>query len=257
MPGSRQPSKLTPALNRHLSTYALAASAAGVSLLALAQPSEAEIVYTPAHATIGRDGSYKLDLTNSGKVDFTIAELTGGRGGVETFESLLVIPAKGNAVKCVACVFTSIYSASALYAGGQIGGGRNISFFNYAEVMAARFDSRGDVFSFGAWRNVRGRYLGLKFHLSDGAHFGWARLSVDLVGGSQHPPAWRAQITGYAYETTPDTPIKAGQISGDDDAAVRPPEQPLVLGALALGVDGISVWRREEAPNGATGHPLL
>jgi len=32
--------------------YALAASAAGVGALALARPSEAEIVYTPAQVTI-------------------------------------------------------------------------------------------------------------------------------------------------------------------------------------------------------------
>jgi len=33
--------------------YALAASAAGVSLLALAPPSEADIIYTKAHAVLG------------------------------------------------------------------------------------------------------------------------------------------------------------------------------------------------------------
>jgi hypothetical protein len=247
MPRARKTqSNLTASTIHRLNTYALAAGAAGVSLLALAQPSEAEVIYTPAHATVGRDGSYKLDLTNNGKVDFTIAELTGGRGGIETFESLLVIPAKGNAVKCRVCTFTSVYSAAALNAGSQIGGGRNISFFNYAEVMALRIDSRGNTFSLGQWLNVRDRYLGLKFHLSDGAHFGWARLSVEYLGGSQRPPTWRAQITGYAYESTPDTPIKAGQINGEDDAAVPASAQPIALGALALGSSGLALWRREE-----------
>jgi len=89
--------------------------------------------------------------------------------------------------------------------------------------------------------------LGLRFHLSDGPHFGWARLSVEFVKGSQEP-SWRAQITGYAYETAPDTPINAGQTSGDE--ATAEPEPPNLvqfsaLGALALGSDGIALWRRE------------
>jgi len=36
-------------LEHRLSGYALAASAAGVGVVALAQPTEARIVYTPAH----------------------------------------------------------------------------------------------------------------------------------------------------------------------------------------------------------------
>jgi hypothetical protein len=99
--------------------------------------------------------------------------------------------------------------------------------------MAGRFTSRGNVFYSGRWTNVRDRYLGLRFHLSDGPHFGWARLSVEFVKGSQEP-SWRAQITGYAYETAPDTPIKPPNLV-----------QFSALGALALGSDGIALWRRE------------
>ena len=52
-PSSLKPVNLSDSLYQHLHMYALAASAAGVSLLAMAQPSEAEIVYTPANVTIG------------------------------------------------------------------------------------------------------------------------------------------------------------------------------------------------------------
>jgi hypothetical protein len=55
MKTSQRPSKqvhVRDSLHQHLHVYALAASAAGVSMLALAQPGEAEIIYTPANVSI-------------------------------------------------------------------------------------------------------------------------------------------------------------------------------------------------------------
>jgi hypothetical protein len=49
---SRKPSTLSESLQRHLNAYALAASAAGVGMSALAQPAEAKIVYTKTDVTI-------------------------------------------------------------------------------------------------------------------------------------------------------------------------------------------------------------
>ena len=49
----RKPASLSLSVHHRLNMYALAASAAGVSLLALAPPSEAEIVYTKAHVVLG------------------------------------------------------------------------------------------------------------------------------------------------------------------------------------------------------------
>ena len=47
---ARVPAQLSQSLNQRVHAYALAASAAGVGVLALAQPAEAKIVYTPAHS---------------------------------------------------------------------------------------------------------------------------------------------------------------------------------------------------------------
>jgi hypothetical protein len=52
----RKTAKLRQSVHHDLTAYALAAGAAGVSLLSLAQPSEAEVVYTPANQTIGPPG---------------------------------------------------------------------------------------------------------------------------------------------------------------------------------------------------------
>ncbi len=60
---SRKPSTLSESLQRHLNAYALAASAAGVGMLALAQPAEAKIVYHRTHHVIGPVGPIILAST--------------------------------------------------------------------------------------------------------------------------------------------------------------------------------------------------
>src|SRR5580704_11058437 len=69
----RRPASLSESVRQQLSVYALAASAAGVGVLALAQPAEGRIVYTKAHHSIGRGSSYNLDLNHDGITDFTIS----------------------------------------------------------------------------------------------------------------------------------------------------------------------------------------
>jgi hypothetical protein len=73
---ARAPSQLSESLHKRLSAYALAASAAGVSLLALAQPAEGKIVYTPVNEKIGPNQALALDLTHDGKTDFILWEFS-------------------------------------------------------------------------------------------------------------------------------------------------------------------------------------
>ncbi len=72
MPRPRTPSTLSESLHQRLNSYALAASAAGVGVLALAQPAEGKIIYTKAHVVIrsaSRD-QYILDVNHDGVADF-------------------------------------------------------------------------------------------------------------------------------------------------------------------------------------------
>jgi len=62
----RTPARLSQPLHQRLNSYALAASAAGVSLLALAQPAEGKIIYTPTQVTIGGNDVYGLDREAGG-----------------------------------------------------------------------------------------------------------------------------------------------------------------------------------------------
>jgi hypothetical protein len=67
--GPRKAANLSASLDHQLNGYALAASAAGVALLALAPPAEAKIIYTPAHAKVGGH-AVGMDLNHDGIVDF-------------------------------------------------------------------------------------------------------------------------------------------------------------------------------------------
>jgi hypothetical protein len=74
---SRVLSSLSDSVHLRLDMYALAASTAGVGALALARPSEAEIVYTPAQVTIRINKTIPLDLNHDGKTDFCLPNVWG------------------------------------------------------------------------------------------------------------------------------------------------------------------------------------
>lgn len=68
----RKPANLPESVHHQLNMYALAASAAGVGMLALTTPTEARIVYTPTHHVIAEGGHYRLDVNHDGITDFAL-----------------------------------------------------------------------------------------------------------------------------------------------------------------------------------------
>jgi hypothetical protein len=236
--------------------YALAASAAGVGLLALSPPSEAKIIYTKTHQVIGANGIYGLDLNHDGTVDFLIQQRGAGGGSGTAAESLLVKEAFGNAVDGYR-IF-----ASALNKGAPIGQRQHFTSDtrgSFGEVMAAAGCSHStECWSAGGWLNVNNRFLGLKFQIGGKTHYGWARLNVAV----QNKRAITATLTGYAYETIADKEIRAGETANEADALTSQPEstssavsdsiatvadsmshntQAASLGRLALGVRSVSL----------------
>lgn len=243
--------KLSLGLEHHVSAYALAASAAGVGMLALAQPSEAKIVYTRTHKVIGSNGVYSLDLNHDEVIDFLILEAG------PTYQSnngLFVKEAFGNAVRGYPGGGTWINFASALKRGARIGpvtGPRErfVSGGYYGEGLVSFFVTDGGSVTSGQWRNVTNRYLGLRFKIDGETHYGWARLSVQL-----NRPLITATLTGYAFETVPDKSIRAGQTggkvgrsdSGEHSANfIGRRSRTASLGLLALGAQGVPLARRK------------
>jgi hypothetical protein len=239
---------LSQLLDRRLVSYATAAAGAGI--LGLAQPAEAQIIYTPAHVTIGYKGSYSLDLTNDGTIDFVLKDdVTANCSTV--VDALLAKAALGNAIEGQA--FRSMALVNALKAGETIGASQRFVSPSGGALMGEAFVSGGGFGSFGNWLHVVNRYLGLKFQINGQTHFGWARMTVSLNVNTV-----RSILTGYAYEAQPNTPIVAGQENGQfDDNPAEPrikgqasslrstPSQPASLGTLALGAQGLPLWRRD------------
>ena len=237
---------LPQSTHQRLNMYALAAGAAGVSVLALAPPADAKIIYTPAHVPILEPrGLYKLDLNHDGITDFNIANTTNYNTD-QFFCNLVARGPLGNQV-----VGTFVYrgfpaNAHAFVAGGKIGPGD--PFFPEQVELAGLYYGGGGPNSHGNFLNVTNRYLGMKFQIGGQTHYGWARLTVK---STINPNVIYAELTGYAYEDVPDTPIIAGKTSGTDVAEMpeslsAPNPAPATLGMLAMGSPALSAWRRED-----------
>ena len=248
---TRPPVDLAPNLNKSLLNYAAAASAAGISLLALASPAEAKIIYTPANIPIPLNGGVaQLDLNNDGVIDFSFYNASGDfaarhkkparppLGGF--FAYMEVIPTQASNEAGAITSFTGVECAAELPKQREIDRNKN-----WQPNALDMFVAGGDYTSPGSadcpWRgaNNRGGFLPLRFTLGGQLYYGWAHIK--LTGGPT--------IVGYAYENVAGTGIMSGAISGAEksDASQAPvltSPQPASLGALAKGSLALSVWRR-------------
>jgi hypothetical protein len=245
----RREIELAFTIDRQLSAYALAASVAGVGILALAPPAEARIVYTKTDQVIV--DKFYFDVNHDGKNDFWIsAHLTIQR--TTMFVSTLRIgnlgagtAQGGNAIWSVATQGCPEAAPALLPSGVLVGrGGRfkagRLSMTEY--VYQPQFGRR---YSRCPWAN-KNAFLGLKFLINGKTHYGWASFQANVASGT---------LTGYAYETVPNKPIFTGQKNGPVHAGKSPTRpqalaapaqssQPATLGALALGAPGLAIWRR-------------
>ena len=234
----RKTFKISDSLNRQLGTYALMASSAGVSVLALTRASEAKVVYTATHQVTRAHVPLYIDLNHDGINDFLLR--TSYYPGSSYFKvGLSASGANFSNVVAGKRLSRSGYfysAASALRAGARIGPQRE--FLRRPFMAEELFPKRGVTGSqysdLGQWvgegKGVGNRYLGLKFIIHGEVHYGWARLSVTLSHDRQYGDV-TATLTGYAYETVSNTAITAGQTTGTDAISARPG----TLGRLAIG----------------------
>jgi hypothetical protein len=221
MPTSKRPPEiLNSQLNQRLLAYVAAAGAAGVSLLAMTQPANAKVVYTPADKGITVNGNL-LDLNNDGIADFQF--VLNGLGNIWTY---FVGPVKFNKM---------MNHAAPLAEGVSVGPGD--LFGGGAQEMANFCICSGSFASTGRWAEKQDQYMGFEFSIKGAAHFGWARFSAN-------EPEWGSiTLTGYAYETVPLKPIVTGDTEGADEDSVAEPapaasSKSSSLGSLALGTAG-------------------
>jgi len=224
-----------PDFDHRLSTYALAASAAGVGVLALALPAEGEIVYTKANKHIVANTTAHLDLNHDGIVDFDLKDVYR-TSGYSAWGSLFAVPDRQkNAVWGHTDHFGAY--ASALLANVQVG--PKGQFLPGAGTMAGTSFLGGRArhalaYGSGPWANVTNRYLGLRFVIKGKTHFGWARLNVSIDPNTVEVTA---TLTGYAYETVANRPIITGRKHGSDESNIPTSSETssATLGSLARG----------------------
>ena len=199
---------LGSALDKSLLAYVAAASAAGVSMLALAQPAEAKIVYTKANHEIAPNATLNLDLNHDGIVDFKFSNPKSRTkfSYYRSIDKLRVTPQSKNGI---------MNQAAVLPVGEQVGPNR--AFENSAEGMVTcmKYGNRTRTYTTikGPWQNITDGYLGMKFLIDGKAHYGWARFNVTVTNNQEV----YALLTGYAYETVANTPILTGRTKGADE----------------------------------------
>jgi hypothetical protein len=242
---------LSETVDHRMRLYSVAAAAAGVSMLALAQPSEAEVVVTRSNIPIppsyygGIQYLVPIDLNNDGVKDFSFSLYVFAYHGF--INDLDVEPQEGGAV--IASHPPGAFYASALLRDAKIGPGAHFSSDGRTEIEVAQGFDASSIYSrrlYGNWGdNPANRYLGVRFLIDGATHYGWIRLTVIT-----EPSGFSATIVGYAYETIPNKPIVAGMAEKGSAGATQPKAESAgspSLGMLALGAAGLAAWRQDEA----------
>jgi hypothetical protein len=227
--------------DRRLKLYSLAAAAAGVSVLALAQPLEGEVIVTRKAIQLHEGIPVSVDLNNDGLADFKFSFTTYFSSGHYKYHAKLAMKGltKGKVVGRKISDFRGPY-ASALAAGANIGPAAHFSS-SKGQITISREIQYGSVLGYyGYWHDAPNRFLGVKFQIKGQTHYGWIRLNFSFGGTTQ--------INGWAYETVANKKITAGQTADSAEEAPLAKKGEPSLGMLALGAEGNSVWRRVNQP---------
>jgi|HubBroStandDraft_6_1064221.scaffolds.fasta_scaffold26541_3 hypothetical protein len=233
-------------LDRHLEkkliSYALAASAAGVSVLACSPQAEAKVFFTDTWIPIAPNtATTNIDLTNGGTVNFTIANKQSC-STYHCFETMNVLPQNSrNAVWGANTYASALGSGVSLGSNGQFQAGHQRMAADRAGFGRSGTESYRST---GQWRQATRLFLGVKFIIQGEIHYGWVRVDAAATFAGMY-----AAVTGYAYESVPNQPIKTGQTSGSikkrnqgtkgSAAAHTPPPSSGSLGQLAIGALGL------------------
>jgi hypothetical protein len=253
MMAKRRRNDLSKAMDRRLKAYSVAAMAAGVGALALAQPAEGEVVITRKEIPIPVSSYFFppphpvfLSLNNNGVNDFSFSLYSFAYHSRDMDLAVRALEGGGVEGKDKAGVngFSNFY-ASMLGRGAKIGASAQFGSGAVVERQLHWANSSSETFNrtYGNWGgNAPNTYLGVKFLINGETHYGWVRLSVGT--GTR---GVSATITAYAYETEADKRILAG-VPKDEAAVIIDLTKGPSLGALAAGARGLPSWRKAAVP---------
>jgi hypothetical protein len=227
-----------------IAMYALVAGATGTGLpnaMASSETAHGPIVFTPSHAFLGGLGTtiLPIDLNHDGVFDLSLAvynfrtsvpssAFAAARG------SLWDVPAAGNAAAFLPLAKGAVIGGP----GGALDSGRA----RLAWGDSVNHSGHGGYYIGGPWANsAPDQYLGVRFQIDGRTHYGWVRLTVVA-----YPFEVYTIVAGYAYNTVPNQPIRAGEGMFAATDSVGQSSAGQSLGALSLGARGLQLWRNKE-----------
>jgi len=241
----RKPKKLASVLDKRLSAYVALAAAAGVSVLACVEPVYADVVFTPSDATVKcRFTDLAIDLNNDGIADFTLINL-----GLEHGSAIGITGPAGNAAMATNARFYKY--AYALLPHTPIVPTRNFQSFSgrgtFGPELAGSGGLSSSTYPHGQFADTHNRAVGLRFKINGLNHYGW-------IGFRKFDGGCTGQLAGWAYETVPNRPIRAGQTHESSEDATLSPQSyeesgapiPPTPAVLSLGSEGLKLWRKKE-----------
>jgi len=209
-PDLRPSARINSKLDRNLVAYVAAASAVAAGIMAAADTAEASVVYTQANLAFSNNQDCRLDLNGDGVADFVLRDKVIDHSSGHDIVLSVLGQAAGNSVMGIVSNNGRAF-ADARNQGAKISFATGLPF----GILGAFSSScAGNHYVFGRWVNVQNKYLALKF----------------VVNGE-------AIMAGQ----TSDVAENAGALEDFALPSVPPPS----LGLLALGADGVSIWRRE------------
>jgi hypothetical protein len=266
---SRKTRKLSELLDKRIGAYALAASAAGVGILASASPAKADTIsYTTPNQLFSGPGflSFSLGgdtfrLTNSLLFQVLSAITTSilTQGGKFRTITIPVGYNFGSSLRAVASGPGAGVLANPVAAGAVIG--PQGTFTTQAFIASNKATVKSLVHYFGpVFNGSHDALLGLQFEISGNFAYGWAEVQALGIPGSRSTftgPSIQLDLVALAYDSCPGQAITAGETSNNVTTCPpvilpspinqNPPAttpEPGTLGLLSIGAAGLALWRK-------------
>ena len=238
---TRRTEPLTDLLERKITAYVAAASAAGVASLTLAPAANAAPVCKSFNVELTFTQTFGFNPAGQGIAPINIAQ------SYETFSTLTNTGSNKGFftpnVPGAEAVISSKGFVARLQSGASIGPaakfGKGVGYgliFTYTPISGATSQHHVGNLRFG-----QTNYFGFKFLISGQVHYGWVRMRSVIVQVNRSPSIVTS-ISAYGYEASPNTAIRVGSCTstgessaGSQDKNAVPDQRTPSLGMLALG----------------------